>query len=339
MTNQIPDIKGEKVLVCPLNWGLGHASRCIPIIKRLAGEGKKVYVGAEGAALVLLIKELNGTDIERFIELKGISAKYSKGKSQTWAIIKRLPKWTGEIIEEHKDIKRIVGERGIDTVISDNRFGAWCKKAKSIYITHQVAIKAPRGFKWSEPIIRWIHGRIIKRYDECWIPDREQDGISGELSHQPNLPANCKFIGTLSRLADINPSDINPDEQADTVAIISGPEPQRSIFEKEVAEAQKANGEKTLIIRGTPQKDATEKDGNLTLVPHMDPATLKAQLLGAKRVICRSGYSTMMDLDAIGVSAEICPTPGQSEQEYLAEYLTEKKTHRRWEKPKTDSRN
>ncbi|MBO7337154.1 MAG: hypothetical protein J6U33_00735 [Paludibacteraceae bacterium] len=332
MTNQTPDIKGEKVLVCPLNWGLGHASRCIPIIKRLAGEGKKVYVGAEGAALVLLIKELNGTDIKRFIELKGISAKYSKGKSQTWAIIKRLPKWIGEIIEEHKEIKKIVGERGIDTVISDNRFGAWCKKAKSIYITHQVAIKAPRGFKWSEPIIRWMHGRIIKRYDECWIPDREQDGISGELSHQPNLPANCKFIGTLSRLADIEPSAISPDEQADTVAIISGPEPQRSIFENDVINSQKNRDEKTLIIRGLPKNSEIETDGRITLAPHMDAATMKAQLLGAKRIICRSGYSTMMDLDAIGVSAEICPTPGQSEQEYLAEYLTGKNIHRKWER-------
>lgn len=332
MTNNIPDIKGDRVLVCPLNWGLGHASRCIPIIKELVKRGKKVLVGAEGASLVLLIKELQGIDIERFIEINGISLRYSKGNSQTWAIVKHLPGWLGKITDEHKEIEKIVKERDIDTVISDNRFGAWCRKAHSIYITHQVMIKTPKGFRWAEPIIRWIHGRIIRKYDECWIPDREQDGISGDLSHKHKLQGNCKFIGTLSRLADIEPCAISPDEQADTVAIISGPEPQRSIFEKEVIDSQKGRNEKTLIIRGLPQNSETQTDGNITLAPHMDAAAIKAQLFGAKRIICRSGYSTMMDLDAIGVSAEICPTPGQSEQEYLAEYLTGKNIHRKWER-------
>ena len=126
MTNNIPDIKGDRVLVCPLNWGLGHASRCIPIIKELVKRGKKVLVGAEGASLVLLIKELQGIDIERFIEINGISLKYSKGNSQTWAIVKHLPGWLGKITDEHKEIEKIVEERDIDTVISDNRFGAWC---------------------------------------------------------------------------------------------------------------------------------------------------------------------------------------------------------------------
>ena len=154
MTNNIPDIKGDRVLVCPLNWGLGHASRCVPIIKELVKRGKKVLVGAEGASLVLLIKELQGVDIERFIEINGISLRYSKGNSQTWAIVKRMPGWLGKITDEHKEIEKIVEERDIDTVISDNRFGAWCRKAHCIYITHQVMIKAPKGFRWAEPIIR-----------------------------------------------------------------------------------------------------------------------------------------------------------------------------------------
>jgi predicted glycosyltransferase len=222
-------------------------------------------------------------------------------------------------------VKKIIADNKIDVVISDNRYGLYTKGIPSVIITHQLKIIFPKPFKWAMSIgVRFIK-RYAERYTECWIPDnREGFRISGELS-QPNiLPKNAEFIGLLSRFGQY---DIQKTENPwDLVGIVSGPPPHRDIFEKELVNLSNRLGLKALIIQGLPEDlPATKEMGSVTLVPHLPDHEMAEAMVSAKYLICRSGYSTIMDLITLKRSAMLVPTPGQTEQEYLANYLSANK--------------
>ncbi len=315
-----------KILVCPLNWGLGHATRCIPLIKKLMTDNHELVIATDGYPLHLLKTEF---PLLRFIELPSYNIRYNKGKSQLTAMFRSIPKIFAGIIREHYWLKKLNQQEQFDQIISDNRFGLWNKNSHSIYMTHQLMIKMPRLLKFLEPAVWLGHRFFINRFDACLIPDNaEMDNFSGDLSHLYPLPRNAKFIGILSRFSDFRLS-LSVDAY-ETVAIISGPEPQRSIFEKQLIDRFSAQNEKTLLIQGLPGNtnihSSPTKTHNLHIVPHMNTELLAAHLTQAKKIICRSGYSTIMDLVALNCldKAELIPTPGQTEQTYLATYLQTK---------------
>ncbi len=305
-----------KVLICPLNWGLGHATRCVPIIRKLMAEGHEPVVVADGYPLQFLREEFPTL---RFIELPSYSVYYASGSSQIGAMLFNFPSIVLGIINEHWWLSNLLQTEHFDQIISDNRFGMWNKHVHSIYITHQLMIKMPQGLKFLEPLMHLIHKTFINRYDECWIPDtKENGGLSGDLAHAYPLPRNAKFIGTLSRFQGMETTI--PSTDYDVVAIVSGIEPQRTLFENSLILRYRNRAEKVLIVGGQPQqKDTKKQNGNITLVSHLPTHELAAALLGAKKIISRSGYSTIMDLDALKCmqKAEFIPTPGQTEQEYL----------------------
>jgi hypothetical protein len=305
-----------KVLICPLNWGLGHATRCVPIIRRLLAEGHEPVVVADGYPLIFLKQEFPSL---RFIEFSSYQIYYAAGKSQVGAMLFNFPNIISGIIREYFWLKDLLQTEHFDQVISDNRFGMWNKRTHSIYMTHQLMVKMPRNLKFLEPLVHNIHKAFIKRYDECWIPDRaENGGLSGDLAHKYLLPQHAKFIGTLSRFQGLE--NIQPNNDFDVVAVISGVEPQRTIFEDSLILKYQRKAEKTLIVCGKPQAAKTEsRIGNITLVSHLPDSELVAVMLGAKRIICRSGYSSIMDLETLKClhKTEFIPTPGQTEQEYL----------------------
>lgn len=306
-----------KILVCPLNWGLGHATRCVPIIRQLLAENHEPVIVADGFPLAFLRQEFPTL---RFIEYPSYDVYYATGKSQVGAMIFNFPNIIKGIVAEYVWLHNLLRSEHFDQVISDNRFGMWNKRVHSVYVTHQLMIKMPDNLKFLEPLVHHIHKFFVNRYDECWIPDRvENGGLSGDLSHKYPLPRNTRFIGTLSRFQGLK--NIQPNTDFDVVSVISGLEPQRTIFEDSLILKYKNRMEKTLIIRGQPQAENYKRQiGNVTLVPHMADAELAAVLIGAKRIVCRSGYSSIMDLDAIDClrKAELIPTPGQTEQEYLS---------------------
>jgi len=314
-----------KVLVCPLNWGLGHATRCVPIIKRLTDEGNEVTIAGDGFPLEFLRQEFPEL---RCIELPSYPIRYSAGKSQVGAMIRQSPKILAGIISEHRRLKKMLKTEKFDMIISDNRFGLWNKNLHSVYITHQLMIKMPAGLRFIEPIVWRLHRFFILKYDECWIPDYEgAKNLSGDLAHKYPLPRNAKFIGSLSRFSLLK--NIVPNKKFHTIAVLSGVEPQRSLFEAELIARLKKSKEKMLIVQGKPQKEKQiHETQNITLISHLETAEFAAFLLGSERIIARSGYSTIMDLDALGClqKAELIPTPGQTEQEYLAEFLTQRTT-------------
>lgn len=229
----------------------------------------------------------------------------------------QVPKILFSIYREHKELKKIIAEEAIETVISDNRYGLWNKKIHSIFITHQINIQSPIFEKMLFKINRWF----ICKYDECWVPDYEdENNLSGDLSHpkneyyKKNFPDNIKYIGPQSRFSKGNPEG---EKIYECVGIVSGPEPQRTFFfEKLKNEFAKIKG-KTLLISGQPESTIQIRDGELNIVNHLNDVEFVKALYSSKKIICRSGYSSIMDLHVLGLKAEFVATPGQTEQEYL----------------------
>lgn len=309
----------KRILISPLNWGLGHATRCIPIIRLLIQKNAEVIIAADGRPLELLKHEFPTLE---YIHLKGPEINYPEGGSMIWKMFFSIPKIVYGISREHQNLKKIIAEKKIDIVISDNRFGFWNNKIKSIFMTHQLMIKTP----FAEKLVHKINLYFIEKYDECWVPDVEGSvNLSGDLTHQYPLPPNVFFIGPLSRF-DRTGSAVSPDSVYDVMAIISGPEPQRSIFEKLVIEQVQQSQLKGLIVCGkTEGQQKREIINNVKIVSHLGSEEMKEAILRSKIIISRSGYSTIMDLAMLGKKAVFIPTPGQTEQEYLAERCMQKK--------------
>lgn len=305
-----------KILICPLNWGLGHATRCIPIIRKLMNEGHELVIAADGFPLELLKQQFPSL---WFIELPSYRIRYSSCKSQVFAMLRNLPTIAFGIYKEHRWLRKLLKTEHFDQIISDNRFGLWNKKLNSVYITHQLMIKMPVTLKFLEPIAWYLHRAFVLKYNECRIPDDEgEDNLSDDLSHLYPFPPNYKFVGILSRFQGMENIPANTDFEV--VAIVSGIEPQRTIFEEQIIERFKNSDKKVLILRGKPQENTeTEERGNIKLVSHLEDKALAAALKGADKIICRSGYSSIMDLKTLNCldKAELSATPGQTEQEYL----------------------
>lgn len=311
----------KNILICPLNWGLGHATRCVPIIRTLLDLGHDVIIAADKSPLAFLQKEF--PDL-KFIKLPGFEPTYSKGNSQVFKLLKSIPNALINFKKEHKAIEKIVDDYNIDLIISDNRFGCWSKKVRSIYITHQLHIQVPKSLKWTYPIVNLFHKTYINKYDELWIPDVEgEPSLSGNLSHPADVKIKTKYIGFLSRFTSEIKDDIKIFEY---LVILSGPEPQRTIFEDIIIkQAHEVEGN-IAIFRAKPELDATpdNEPSNVYYFNHVDDVMFRKIVSKSRRIVCRGGYSSLMDLININRNAYLVPTPGQTEQEYLAEYLTEK---------------
>lgn len=314
--NSIPKIEGkQRILIAPLNWGLGHATRCIPIIDELLSQGHQVIIAADGYPLQLLKQEFPQLEC---LEFPSFSVHYSNTRFQIGRLLWSLPAILFDIWREHRQLQVYIGQYKISYVISDNRFGLWTRLVPCVYITHQLMVKMPKGLEFFERLGWLIHRFFINRYTACWIPDEaENGGLSGDLAHKYPLPKHARFIGCQSRFT-CSP-DIIPTETYHTVVVVSGPEPQRSLFEKEWIVKSLGQEKPVLIVRGLPEKKIIrEQLDNITLVSHLPSTELKAQLLAANQIICRSGYSSIMDLHVLNKKATLIPTPGQTEQEYLA---------------------
>lgn len=248
--------------------------------------------------------------------------KYSRNKK--WLVLKLLqqaPHILWMIKKEHTWLNQVIGQYKIDAVISDNRFGMHSKKVPCIYITHQLLIKTGNSF--TEKIARIIHSYFIKKYQTCWVPDREKNGLAGALSHPKKIMSIVKYIGPLSRFHKIE----NVEKKLDLLVSISGPEPQRSIWEKAIlSELNNYEGD-TIVIRGLPNEAAeiTISNSRIKIFNHLPSSEFNLALEQSEIIISRSGYTTIMDLVKLTKHAILVPTPGQSEQEYLAQFLMEKK--------------
>ena len=303
------------ILVAPLNWGLGHATRCIPIIQALQEDGFHVIIASDGISLELLQKEFPHLQT---VALPSYGIEYAKkGQHFRRKMVSNLPKIIKAIRKEHKALKLILEQYAIDGVISDNRLGLYTSKVPTVFITHQLQVLSGK----TTSVTTFLHKRFIKRFDQCWVPDYGgQTNLSGALGHPKNIDHTVHYIGPLSRMEkETLPSSHN------VLVILSGPEPQRSILEAILlVELKKYHGE-VLFIRGIIEEEETHRrQKNIEIVNFLTSDQLAKAINSADFVIARSGYTTIMDLAALQKKAFFIPTPGQTEQEYLARRLKEK---------------
>ncbi len=311
----------KTVLVAPLDWGLGHATRCIPLIRELQRYPVRVVLAAEGAVLALLQQEFPGIET---LPLRGYRIRYSRrAGAMPFKIAAQLPAILYRAFAEHRWLRKIRRTEGIDAVISDNRPGLYHPSIPSIYLTHQLNIKT--GQRFSDWLATRLHRFCIRRFTACWVPDAAgAASLAGALSHPSRLPARVTYIGPLSRFSG---GPAQP-PALDLLVLISGPEPQRTLFEDRLLSHLQHYPGRAVLVRGLPGPAAEQPlkvslPENVRVYPHLPAGELGPMMASAALVISRSGYTTVMDLVKLDRPAVLVPTPGQAEQEYLAAYLEE----------------
>lgn len=299
-------------MVAPLHWGLGHATRCIPIIKALIADGFNVLLASDGAALLLLRKEFPDLD---FLELPSYNISYTKkAKNFKWKLLLKLPSIQKTMALERKIMKQLVSKGKIQGIISDNRLGVRSANVPSVFITHQLNVLTGKTSWLSSK----MHQKIIAKYDECWVPDLDSAiNLSGKLGHLQDSSLNIKYIGPLSRFKKQKRPIVN-----DILIILSGPEPQRSMLESKLKVIFKDSDKRIVLIRGVVENQQTTNiENGITLINYMQSDMLEMAINESEVILSRSGYTTIMDLAVLEKKAFFIPTPGQYEQNYLAKRL------------------
>ncbi len=316
-------MKGN-ILICPLEWGLGHAARMIPVARELQKMNFNIFIGSGEQHLSLFRTELPGLN---YIDFGGFKPAYSRHLPQHIAMFFKIPLLLYHIIIEHRRLKNIIRDYKIDIIISDNRFGLWNSDITSVYVTHMPRIPFPKPFRFLEFTGVLLHRLVIKKYSFCFIPDLPgEENLSGRLSHGLKLPENVRFTGILSRFISVTATRGEPkDLSRHNTIILSGPEPQRTIIKQKLTGLLKDIEAVSVILEGKPgqNKDIVRSE-NIIYYNHLPSPEMKDMLIQSENIICRSGYTTIMDLVSLNCSALLIPTPGQTEQEYLAKYLSDK---------------
>jgi uncharacterized protein (TIGR00661 family) len=300
------------VLVAPLNWGLGHATRCIPIIRALQENHYTPIIASDGEALALLKKEF---PYLLCLELPSYQIEYPEDASKfRWKMMQQLPKILEALLAEKKIIKGWVNKYNLCGIISDNRLGVRSKKVPSVFITHQLRVLTGSTTWFSSS----LHQNFIQKFDEVWIPDfADELNLSGKMGHLKNPEPNHKYIGPLSRFTK---KDLP--KKYDLFVLLSGPEPHRGKIEIQLREMLNSYTGNLLFVSG--KIEAEQKKFSLdshTYMNFMTSSQVEQAMQESALVLCRSGYSTVMDLVALNKKAFFIPTPGQFEQEYLAKRL------------------
>ncbi len=303
----------KKVLVAPLNWGLGHATRCIPIINALINQGIEPVIASDGVALALLKKEFPELQTKT---LPSYKIEYSKKASNfKFKMLLNSPKIAHAISAEKKMIKKIIEEEQYCGIISDNRMGVRHKSIPSVFITHQLTVLSGNTTSFSTK----LHNKYIKKFDVCWVPDMADDpNLSGELGHPKKSSIPVTYLGPLSRFEH----QIVP-KKYDIMVLLSGPEPQRTLLEQKLFQEFEQSDKKIVFVRGLIEEThKTYVKNNITIHNYLTGKELEDTINSSNLIISRSGYTTVMDLAKLKKKAFFIPTPGQFEQEYLAQRLT-----------------
>jgi len=308
------ETSAKNILVAPLNWGLGHAARCIPIIRALQQNHFTVLLASDGPALSLLQKEF--PDL-LCLELPSYGIEYAQNEDDLkWKLLKNSPKMLAAVRAEKKLVKQWITQYSLVGMVSDNRLGVYSKKVPSVIITHQLTVLSG-STTW---ISSKLHQYYLHKFTECWIPDlAEKPNMTGKMGHLKATTLPLKYIGPLSRFEKKELA-----LRYELMVILSGPEPQRTLLESLLLAEMKRFKGRILFVSGVVEALQTRKEeGNLTHYNFMTSKELEKAFNESEVVLCRSGYTTVMDLSVLRKKAFFIPTPGQFEQEYLAKRIKE----------------
>ena len=302
--------------------GLGHAARSLPLIKSFLKRDWEVLVGSNGRALDFLKRELSHTS---FVTTPDYRLRYASGFWLVPALLQQLPRLMWTIRKEKRYTQAIVEAYGPALIVSDHCYGAYDARIPAVLIAHQLVFEMPA---FLDSLRQWgglLHRQLLRHFDKILIPDianGSQGLLSGRLSELPINDSRFAFIGLLSSLS--HPAD-KPDKSPDVFISISGPEPQRSILEDIVLrQVGGISGQVVVALGRAEAEQCLHNSENLTVFTHLDRQQLAAAMTAAAVIVCRPGYTTLMELAFLGKPALLIPTPGQTEQVYLAEYHRQK---------------
>lgn len=308
-------LSNKKILLAPLDWGMGHTARCVPLIKKLQQRNNHLVIACTIQQKQFLQQELDNVE---YVNLFGYNISYSSVLPLWVKMLLQLPKLFSVLRRENKWLENYLKQNKTDVVISDNRFGFYNKSVESIFITHQLNVQASVFNK----MINHVNRSFIKKYNVCWVPDyaENEKRLSGILSDYNGQLKAIEFIGPLSRFNKTEPQQ----KKYEVLVLLSGPEPQRTLLEGKLVSAFLNTNYTIALVRGSRFKTERKTFSNIHAIDIASSEQLQELFNSSRKIICRSGYSTLMDLHALGLKALLIPTPGQTEQEYLANYWQEK---------------
>lgn len=316
-------MKNKTVVYAIIDWGLGHVTRSTPIINRLIKDNNKVILVSYGKAYSMLKQEFPDCKI---LKVKDTQIRYPKfGFLFVFAMVLQIPKMLFGWAHERSQIKKIVKEYNADMIMTEMRLGFWHRKIPSVLITHQLRFHLPKRLSLFMVFGEWFNRIVFKCFNRVFVPDAAgKPNLSGILSHDTAISRHKK-VRHVGCLSSVVPQATIVNEDIDYMISISGPEPQRSEFEKKVCKQLDRLKGKVVVTLGRPaeEKNILRQDENLTIYAHLNRSEMNEMMQRAKHVVCRSGYSTVMELLALGKSALFVPTPGQTEQEYLGKLYQE----------------
>ncbi len=317
-----------RILFAVLNWGLGHATRSIPVIRALQKAGASVVLASDGDALQVLKRAFPKVETR---ELPGYNIRYGR-KNSLVAIYGQVPHVIRTVSREHRILRSWHKEEVFDGVVSDSRFGMWLSDVPSAFIGHQIAVLPPKPFQAFHMTAFGVHKQIIRPFSDWWLPDDPTLRLAGDLLHRFPLPKHnsprsprVNWIGVLSRFSGESRPYGFLDNRLNThepfiAAVLSGPEPQRSMLQEALMAVAPKLPYPLWIVEGRPGGQEFKTLPNIKIIPFLDGPDLQHLLRSAEVVISRSGYSSLMDYVVLGISKLVLvPTPGQTEQEHLGQ--------------------
>ncbi|MEA1877088.1 MAG: glycosyltransferase [Bacteroidota bacterium] len=314
----------QRVLVSPLEWGLGHATRLSRMIEILLEKKLEVIIAADGLPYNFLSEQFPDLTLVR-LPIKQM--RYSKGRNGFFLkFFAQLPRLFLSIHRTKKHLDKLIKDYQIDFIISDNRYGFFHSELPSVFITHQLSPMPPEKLRFFQAAFAQLHLWILRKYDYIWVADFEgSDNVAGKLSRMQWNNNKIRYIDPLSWLETKNPAPDPLSNHYDILIMLSGPEPHRGILEEKLLTEFRDTSKSVLLLQGLPQQSKNdirdEQIGKMRIVNHLPGGQILWHIQNTETIICRAGVVTVFDLAVLKKSALLIPTPGQTEQEYVAERL------------------
>lgn len=305
-----------RILYAIGSWGLGHASRSVPILEALRGAGCALTVISHGRALLLLRRELPG-DVEL---LEWPHVPHTLGRTAlefTLRSAAAIPAFLRVMVWERAQTRALLQRRRFDRIVSDNRYGVQDPAVPSFHVTNSVRFLAPGRIAAIEWLLEAFNYRWFRNLRRVIVPDTAADALAGDLAHRLRIfpPRLLAYVGILS------PIRARPlTQDLDAFISISGPEPQRSILERIVRDQLPHLPGRIVVALGRPEVSTVERVGATDLYGFLERAAQEEMINRARVIVARPGFSTISALAEVGRRALFIPTPGQTEQVYLAAY-------------------
>jgi hypothetical protein len=304
-------IQEKRILISPLNWGMGHVARCIPLISTFLENGNTVFAAVSVDQGKILRSYFPSIEL---VNHEGYPFVFHGKGNFSLDLARQFKGLNKRMVDEREQTEQLVKELAIDLVISDHRYGFRSIHVPSILLTHQLNLPV----RWYEGWVQKMHEKFLRNFDDIWIPDTKDSSLAGDLSRNTK-GFNCSYIGALSRF-QLNA--IPEVKTIDTVIIASGP----TIYAEQFIREQTKNNQDSgnVLIIAAPDVLLNFRDFTIPVLSSSDWKSCDAQIRKAKKVNSRCGYSTLMDLSILKVPFSLTPTPGQREQEYLYRFWASK---------------